>query len=218
MRRKAPRRRPPAEGSLCRPRGTLVAAFERAGRWRSALNRLDIHNLVTLSRWPNSHRRQLWNEMVAPPGDHHPPTTKPATGEMAAIAWTGRLLCEIAIGSERAFHVHQSASARAYRGAPRRSEAGAWAPGNRCRAGRKVSSSPPSSARVRRSRRRLAVDAIFDADAGALIAVAGRLQCDGPRGAGAHPTRRPRGYRQCRARRAGPGGAGGGRGRARSSR
>ncbi len=153
--------------------GTPYAAFDRSCTLRkSGAGPLDIHNLVTLSRWPIRHSRQLWNEMVAPPG-YQPPTTKPATGEMAAIAWDRPiLLCEIAVRPERALHVinlHLRAPIAAHL-ADRKLAPGAWKSVSGWAEGFFV-------AAVKRTGQafeaRLAVDEIFDADAGALIAVAG---------------------------------------------
>jgi endonuclease/exonuclease/phosphatase family metal-dependent hydrolase len=153
--------------------GTPYAAFQRACTLRkSGAGPLDIHNLVTLSRWPIRHSRQLWNEMVAPPG-YQPPATKPATAKVTAIAWDRPvLLCEIALGSERAFHVinlHLRAPIAAHL-ADRKLAPGTWKSVSGWAEGFFV-------AAVKRAGQafeaRLAVDAIFDADADALVAVAG---------------------------------------------
>jgi endonuclease/exonuclease/phosphatase family metal-dependent hydrolase len=153
--------------------GTPYAAFERACTLRkSGVGPLDIHNLVTLSRWPIRRSRQLWNEMVAPPG-YRPPATNPATAKVAAIAWDRPvLLCEIAIGSERALHVinlHLRAPIAAHL-ADRKLAPGAWKSVSGWAEGFFV-------AAVKRAGQafeaRLAVDEIFDTDAGALVAVAG---------------------------------------------
>ena len=48
--------------------GTAYAAFHRACTLRkSGVGPLDIHNLVTLSRWPIRHTRQLWNDLFEAP-------------------------------------------------------------------------------------------------------------------------------------------------------
>ena len=153
--------------------GTPYAAFERACTLRkSGVGPLDIHNLVTLSRWPIRHSRQLWNEMVAPP-HYQPPATNPPTGDTAAIAWDRPiLLCKIVIGPKRALHVinlHLRAPIAAHL-ADRKLAPGAWKSVSGWAEGFFV-------AAVKRTGQafeaRLAVDEIFDADAGALIAVVG---------------------------------------------
>jgi endonuclease/exonuclease/phosphatase family metal-dependent hydrolase len=153
--------------------GTPYAAFERACTLRkSGVGPLDIHNLVTLSRWPIIRSRQLWNEMVAPPG-YQPPAVMPTAGEMVAIAWDRPvLLSEIAIGPERALHVinlHLRAPIAAHL-ADQKSAPGIWKSVSGWAEGFFV-------AAIKRTGQafeiRLAVDAIFDADAGALIAVVG---------------------------------------------
>jgi endonuclease/exonuclease/phosphatase family metal-dependent hydrolase len=153
--------------------GTPYAAFERACTLRkSGVGPLDIHNLVTLSRWPIRHSRQLWNEMVAPPS-YQPPTMKAKTGASAAIAWDRPiLLSEIAITPERALHVinlHLRAPIAAHL-ADQKLAPGTWKSVSGWAGGFFV-------AAVKRTGQafeaRLAVDEIFDADGGALIAVAG---------------------------------------------
>ena len=151
--------------------GTPYAAFERACTLRkSGVGPLDIHNLVTLSRWPIRRSRQLWNEMVAPPG-YRPPTSE--AGDDTAIAWDRPiLLCEIVIEPERTVHVinlHLRAPIAAYL-ADQKLASGAWKTVPAWAEGFFV-------AAVKRTGQafeaRLAVDEIFDTDAGALIAVAG---------------------------------------------
>jgi len=153
--------------------GTPYAAFERACTLRkSGVGPLDIHNLVTLSRWPIRHSRQLWNEMVAPPS-YQPPTMKAKTGASAAIAWDRPiLLSEIAITPERALHVinlHLRAPIAAHL-ADQKLAPGAWKSVSGWAEGFFVAAVKRTGQALEA---RLAIDEIFDADAGALIAVAG---------------------------------------------
>jgi len=153
--------------------GTSYAAFDRACTLRkSGVGPLDIHNLVTLSRWPIRHSRQLWNEMVAPPS-YRPPSTQRDNNERAAIAWDRPiLLCEIAIGGERALHVinlHLRAPIAAHL-ADRKLAPGAWKSVSGWAEGFFVAAMKRAGQAFEV---RLAVDEMFDADAGALIVVAG---------------------------------------------
>lgn len=148
--------------------GTPYAAFERASTVRrSGTGPLDIHNLVTLSRWPIRHTRQLWNELVEAPSYRH------ASGASATVPWDRPiLLSEIDLGGKRPLHVinlHLRAPPAAYVADQKLpsgewKSVGGWAEGlfattvKRAGQGLEV---------------RLAVDRIFDADAEALIAVAG---------------------------------------------
>jgi endonuclease/exonuclease/phosphatase family metal-dependent hydrolase len=153
--------------------GTPYAAFERACTLRkSGVGPLDIHNLVTLSRWPIRRSRQLWNEMVAPPA-YRPPADKAAAAETAAIAWDRPiLLCEIAVGAQRALHVvnlHLRAPIAAHL-ADQKLAPGAWKSVSGWAEGFFVAAVKRAGQALEA---RLAVDEIFDADADALIAVVG---------------------------------------------
>ena len=153
--------------------GTPYAAFERVCTLRkSGAGPLDIHNLVTLSRWPIRRRRQLWNEMVAPPS-YYPPAIKPETGDPATIAWDRPvLLSEIAITPERSLHVinlHLRAPMAAHL-ADRKLAPGAWKSVSGWAEGFFVAAVKRSGQALET---RLAVDEIFDADPDSLIAVAG---------------------------------------------
>ena len=148
--------------------GTPYAAFERACTVRkSGVGPLDIHNLVTLSRWPIRHTRQLWNELL------EAPSYRRASGASATVPWDRPiLLIEISLGDKRPLHVinlHLRAPPAAYVADQKLASGewksvGGWAEGlfattvKRAGQGLEV---------------RLAVDRIFDADVEALIAVAG---------------------------------------------
>lgn len=153
--------------------GTPYAAFERACTLRkSGVGPLDIHNLVTLSRWPIRHSRQLWNEIVAPPG-YQPPGRRLLAGDTAAIAWDRPvLLCEIATGPQRALHVinlHLRAPIAAHL-PDRKLAPGTWKSVSGWAEGFFVAAVKRTGQALEA---RLAVDAIFDTDPGALVAVAG---------------------------------------------
>ena len=148
--------------------GTAYAAFHRACTLRkSGVGPLDIHNLVTLSRWPIRHTRQFWNDLF------EAPRYRRAGGEYAEVPWDRPILqCEVDFGGERPLHVinlHLRAPLAAYI-AGEKLPSGEW-------------KSVPGWAEgafataVKRAGQglevRVAVDRIFDADAEALIAVAG---------------------------------------------
>jgi endonuclease/exonuclease/phosphatase family metal-dependent hydrolase len=149
--------------------GTAYAGFHRAHtRGKSGAGPIQIHNLVTLSRWPIRESRQLWNDIVAPPG------YVPRHGSSSVqIQWDRPiLLSEVDLGAERALHVinlhlraplashiaDEKAAPLVWKSVP------GWAEGFFVTA-------------MKRSGQafevRLAVDEIFDADAGALVVVTG---------------------------------------------
>jgi endonuclease/exonuclease/phosphatase family metal-dependent hydrolase len=149
--------------------GTPYAAFHRAhthGKDRSGP--MQIHNLVTLSRWPIRASRQLWNDLVAPPA-----YVQRRDAASAPVAWDRPiLLCEIAFGAERPLHVinlHLRAPIAAHIAEEKlapltwKSVPG-WAEGFFVAAVKRAGQAFET---------RLAMDELFDADAGALIAVAG---------------------------------------------
>jgi endonuclease/exonuclease/phosphatase family metal-dependent hydrolase len=148
--------------------GTSYGAFERACTLRkSGVGPLDIHNLVTLSRWPIRHTRQFWNDLL------DAPSYRRAGGESAMVPWDRPILqSEIDLGGGRPLYVinlHLRAPLAAYIADQKlpsgewKSVAG-WAEGlfattvKRAGQGLEV---------------RAAVDRIFDADPDALVAVAG---------------------------------------------
>jgi endonuclease/exonuclease/phosphatase family metal-dependent hydrolase len=148
--------------------GTPYAAFQRACTLRkSGVGPLDIHNLVTLSRWPIRHIQQFWNDLFEAP--HY----RRANGESAAVPWDRPILqCEVDLGDERLLHVinlHLRAPPAAYI-ADQRLPSREWKSVSGWAEGLFVTT-------VKRAGQalevRAAVDRIFDADARALIAVAG---------------------------------------------
>jgi endonuclease/exonuclease/phosphatase family metal-dependent hydrolase len=149
--------------------GTAYAGFHRAythGKGRTGP--MQIHNLVTLSRWPIRQSRQLWNDLVAPPA-----YVSRGDSARTSVTWDRPvLLTDIDLGGDRTLHVinlhlraplashvaDQKAAPLVWKSVP------GWAEGFFATA-------------LKRSGQayevRLAVDRIFDADAGALVAVAG---------------------------------------------
>jgi endonuclease/exonuclease/phosphatase family metal-dependent hydrolase len=148
--------------------GTAYAAFHHACTLRkSGVGPLDIHNLVTLSRWPIRHTRQLWNDLF------EAPTYRRASGESATVPWDRPILqCDVDFGGRADASCHQPSSAGAARGvhcrretAFRRMEVGPGLGRRRLHHGGERAGQGLEV--------RVAVDRIFDADAEALIAVAG---------------------------------------------
>ena len=75
--------------------GTAYAGFHRAHtRGKRGAGPIQIHNLVTLSRWPIRRSRQLWNDLVAPPG--YVPRGAAASTERSKNAATGSGLRKVA--------------------------------------------------------------------------------------------------------------------------
>jgi endonuclease/exonuclease/phosphatase family metal-dependent hydrolase len=148
--------------------GTAYAAFHRACTLRkSGVGPLDIHNLVTLSRWPIQETRQLWNDLV------EPPSYRRATGETAAVPWERPVLhCAINVDGKRPLHVinlHLRTPLAAYIADQKlpsgewKSVAG-WAEGLFATAMKRAGQGLEL---------RLAVERLFDADPDALVAVTG---------------------------------------------
>jgi endonuclease/exonuclease/phosphatase family metal-dependent hydrolase len=149
--------------------GTAYAAFHLGhthGKGRTGP--MQIHNLVTLSRWPIRQSRQLWNDLVAPP-------EYVATSGSAAkpAAWDRPvLLTEIDVDGNHTLHVinlhlraplashiaDQKAAPLVWKSVP------GWAEGFFATAMKRSGQAYEV---------RLAVDQIFDADPGALVAVVG---------------------------------------------
>jgi endonuclease/exonuclease/phosphatase family metal-dependent hydrolase len=149
--------------------GTAYAGFHRAHtHGKRGTGPIQIHNLVTLSRWPIRQSRQLWNDLVAPPG-YVPRGTAAST----PVAWDRPLLlAEIDVGAGRPLHVlnlhlraplashiaDQKAAPMVWKSVP------GWAEGFFVTAMKRSGQALEA---------RLAVDQIFDTEAGALIAVVG---------------------------------------------
>jgi len=148
--------------------GTAYEGFARACTLRkSGVGPLDIHNLVTLSRWPIRHSQQLWNELVEAPGYRRP------GGETATVPWDRPILqSAIDLGGGRVLHVinlHLRAPLAAYI-ADQKLPSGEW----KSVAGWAEGLFATTVKRAGQALElRLAVDRLFDADADALIAVAG---------------------------------------------
>lgn len=137
----------------------------------------DVHNLVTLSRWPITATRSLRNTLV-PPLRYRPVTADPAAMEDEAIAFDRPILvAEIDMGGTSALHVINchlraplASGIRGQKLAPFvwRS-VGGWAEGF-C-----VSSMKRNAQALEL---RLAIDAVLRSDPHALIAVAGDFNAE----------------------------------------
>lgn len=148
--------------------GTPYAAFARACTLRkSGVGPLDIHNLVTLSRWPIRDTRQLWNDLFDAPGYRR------GNGESATVPWDRPVLqAAIDLGGAHVLHVinlHLRAPLAAYIVDQKR-PSGEWASVTGWAEGLFATT-------VKRAGQalevRVAVDRIFDAELEALVAVAG---------------------------------------------
>lgn len=151
--------------------GTPYARFHRAfTSARHGRGPLDIHNLVTLSRWPIIRQHQFWNDLLKPP-EYLSPGVPDA--QKASVGWDRPfLLTEIDLGLARPFQVinlHLRAPIASHIPQHKRTQ-GAWESVGGWAEGFFVAS-------VKRTGQalevRLAVDQLFDADSGAWIAVAG---------------------------------------------
>lgn len=84
--------------------GTPFADFDRAVTESPSGGPMDKQNLVILSRWPISERRQQWHEQVPPPL-YRTVTAEPAATEAKALAWDRPLLyARIDLPSGRPLH------------------------------------------------------------------------------------------------------------------
>lgn len=158
--------------------GTRYAACERVHSvLRDGRGPLDVQNLVILSRFPVSARRQYWNDLVRPPA-YRPATAEPAAAGPAPVEWDRPALhAVIALPDGRRLHVldlHLRAPLAAL--IPGQKEdpftwktVSGWAEGF-------------FLAAVKRSGQaletRLAIDAVFDDDPDALIAVCGDMNAE----------------------------------------
>lgn len=153
---------------------TAYAGFARvATTARDGIGALDVHNLVTLSRFPIRASAQIHHQLVAPP--HHRLATADAAG---AIAWDRPLLhAEIELAEGRRLHVlnlHLRAPLAAFVPGQKDSafvwkSAGGWAEGFFLAAVKRAGQALEA---------RLLVERLFDADPQALVAVCGDVNAD----------------------------------------
>lgn len=151
--------------------GTPYAAFGRAFTvGRHGRGPLDIHNLVTLSRWPIRRQRQIWNDLMKEP-EYLSPSAPDAA--RAAIAWDRPLLLtEIDLGLARSLHVinlHLRAPIASHLPQHKRAQ-GVWTSTAGWAEGFFVASVKRNGQALEA---RLLVDQLFDADAAAWVVVAG---------------------------------------------
>lgn len=138
---------------------------------------LDVHNLITLSRFPIVRHDQLWNDLVSPPR-YRVETAEPPLTAMEKISWDRPVLhVEIDVGNKRILHVfnlHLRAPLAAFirgqkLGPFKWRTVSGWAEGF-------------FVASVKRSGQalevRFAIDRLFDAEPEALIAVCGDMNAE----------------------------------------
>lgn len=149
-----------------------AVSFSRGGE-RPA----DRHNLVILSRLPIADHRQVWHHLVQPPL-YAPVTQRPHDGTPVPVEWDRPFLhAELALDNGRRLHllnIHLRAPRAAYLRGQKAGQGvwvsvGGWAEGfylaEMKRAGQALEV-------------RLAVDAIFDNEPDALVAVCGDYNAD----------------------------------------
>lgn len=150
---------------------TTYAGFHRAFTGaRDGRGPLDIHNLVTLSRWPISRQRQFWNDLLKPPEYLSPGASN---AQRIPIGWDRPfLLSEVDLGLAKPLHLfnlHLRAPIASHLPQHKRSQ-GVWSSVGGWSEGFFVASVKRSGQALEL---RLAVDQLFDADSEAWIAVAG---------------------------------------------
>jgi endonuclease/exonuclease/phosphatase family metal-dependent hydrolase len=152
---------------------TPYAGYDRIGTiGRSGIGPADVHNLIVLSRAPIRASRQIWHDLVAPPS-YRLMTAEPPEAQAAPVGWDRPILAvEIELGLDRPLHVinlHLRAPLAAFVPGQKvgpfawRTSAG-WAEGFFLAAVKRAGQALEA---------RLAVDRLFDADAEALVVVAG---------------------------------------------
>jgi endonuclease/exonuclease/phosphatase family metal-dependent hydrolase len=138
---------------------------------------LDVHNLITLSRYPIVRHRQLWNDLVSPPR-YRFEMAEPALPETSKIPWDRPVLhTEIKLGNGRLLHVfnlHLRAPLASFIPGQKMGQfkwrtVSGWAEGF-------------FVASIKRSGQalevRYAVDRLFDTESDALIAVCGDMNAE----------------------------------------
>ena len=157
--------------------GTRYEHYKRAATTSPGGDPADIHNLVILSRYPITARRQYHHDYVAPP-TYRPATAIPPAREFQPVEWERPVLhVEIAIGAKTPLHVF-NLHLRAPIAAPITGQklaplvwktVGGWAEGFYLAAIKRTGQALEA---------RLAIERIFDAEPDALIAVAGDFNAD----------------------------------------
>jgi endonuclease/exonuclease/phosphatase family metal-dependent hydrolase len=154
---------------------TPYADYHRAASVGPSGGPADVHNLVTLSRWPIAEQRQIRNELVQAP--RYRLATAPAEGELE-VTWDRPLLyTAITLPSPRRLHVlnlHLRAPLAAFIPGQKRGRLGwktigGWAEGFYVATMKRTGQALEA---------RLFVDGLFDVEPDALIAVAGDLNAD----------------------------------------
>jgi endonuclease/exonuclease/phosphatase family metal-dependent hydrolase len=166
----APRRLDALDALLA---GTRYAGYERAfSTGPDGVGPQDVHNLVTLSRFPIRERRQIRHDFVAPPL-YRAATAAPPPDEPEPIEWDRPILCVAAVlpggATLHVVNLHLRAPLAApvpgqKESASRWKSLGGWAEGFLLAAIRRTGQAVEA---------RLAVERIFDAEPDALIVVAG---------------------------------------------
>jgi len=158
--------------------GTEYAGFHRAhSRLGDGRGPLDVHNLLILSRHPIERARQYWHDLVAAPA-WRPATAQPRAEAPAPVAWDRPVLhATVRLPEGRALEVlnlHLRAPLAAFIAGQKEGPFAwktvpGWAEGF-------------FLATVKRSGQaleaRIAIDALFDADEDALIAVCGDMNAE----------------------------------------
>ncbi|MFO1058894.1 MAG: endonuclease/exonuclease/phosphatase family protein [Dongiaceae bacterium] len=156
--------------------GTPYAAFARASTLSPDGDPADVHNLVTLARWPIAEARQYRHELVAPPL-YRPAAAEPPAGEARPVEWDRPLLhAAVALPGGRRLHV-LNLHLRAPLAAPipggkqgqRWRAVAPWAEGLLLASIKRIGQAVEA---------RLLVDRLLDAEPAALIVVAGDLNAD----------------------------------------
>jgi endonuclease/exonuclease/phosphatase family metal-dependent hydrolase len=156
---------------------TGYAAYHRAASSGPSGGPADVHNLVTLSRWPIVGQRQLRNELVQPPR-YRLATADPAAAEAIEVMWDRPLLyTAIALPNGRRLHVlnlHLRAPLAAFvpgqkLGPFTWKTVGGWAEGFYLATMKRTGQALEA---------RLLVDRLCDAEPDALVAVAGDLNAE----------------------------------------
>lgn len=158
--------------------GTVYAGFNRiCCALKDGRGPLDVQNLVILCRHPIRRHRQYWNDLVPPPS-YPPVTAEPSGAAGATVGWDRPVLhAEIMLADGRSLHVmnvHLRAPLAAF--VPGQKEGPfAWKTVPGWAEGFFIAAIKRSGQALEA---RLAVDALFDADQDALIAICGDMNAE----------------------------------------
>lgn len=158
--------------------GTPYADYHMAAtRGTGGKGFVDVHNLVTLSRWPITISSSHWHDFVSPPR-YSPATARPSAAAAAEVRWDRPFLhCQVAHPGGAPVHVvnlHLRAPVAAFV-AGQKSNPSTWRSVGGWAEGLYIAVLKRSGQALEA---RLLIEKLFDGDGDALIAVCGDCNAD----------------------------------------